>query len=578
MRGLLLTLAVSLATSTSANAACEVGKMLELKVTMQGEQPLSEVTVNGHPLEFIVDSGAFYSSISPGTAGELGLPLDSSPIQVRGIGGDAGATHIARVKAMDLAGLPLHNMEFIVAGSETKAGLLGQNVLGIGDVEYDLGHGAVRLMRAVGCSNKNNLAYWSGDAPVSDLPIDDRDPRHPYTIGTVLVDGVKLRAIFDTGAGTTLLTREGARRAGLTPSTPGVIPFGVGRGVGRSVIANWLAPVSSVKIGTEEVKNIKLRFGDFDLPDADMLIGADFFMSHHVYVANSVRRMYFTYDGGPIFNSKPSKVVDDEGKPQTIAANNSPEPTDAAGFSRRGAAETSLRDYKAALADLDRAVSMDPTNGRYLLQRARAETLTGNRAAAFADLDQAVKVAGSDPEIRLARAESLLARTRKADALDDLAALDGSMARQADERLTIAAIYERLDQFERAIADYDQWIAAHPDDSRQASALNGRCWARALADRDLPLALKDCDAALRRAKSGAYFDSRGLVELRLGQYDKAIADYSAALQLSPKSAWSLYGRGLARRHLNDAASKSDLDAAVAIDPTLPSRAQKLGIS
>jgi tetratricopeptide (TPR) repeat protein len=94
----------------------------------------------------------------------------------------------------------------------------------------------------------------------------------------------------------------------------------------------------------------------------------------------------------------------------------------------------------------------------------------------------------------------------------------------------------------------------------------------------LPLALKDCDAALRRAKSGAYFDSRGLVELRLGQYDKAIADYSAALQLSPKSAWSLYGRGLARRHLNDAASKSDLDAAVAIDPTLPSRAQKLGIS
>ncbi len=39
---------------------------------------------------------------------------------------------------------------------------------------------------------------------------------------------------------------------------------------------------------------------------------------------------------------------------------------------------------------------------------------------------------------------------------------------------------------------------------------------------------------------------RGLVYLRLARYDKAIADYDAALNLRPKSAWSVYGRGLAR--------------------------------
>ena len=33
-----------------------------------------------------------------------------------------------------------------------------------------------------------------------------------------------------------------------------------------------------------------------------MLIGADFFLSHHVYVANSQRKLYFTYNGGPVFN------------------------------------------------------------------------------------------------------------------------------------------------------------------------------------------------------------------------------------------------------------------------------------
>jgi tetratricopeptide (TPR) repeat protein len=144
--------------------------------------------------------------------------------------------------------------------------------------------------------------------------------------------------------------------------------------------------------------------------------------------------------------------------------------------------------------------------------------------------------------------------------------------------LVLANIFERLDQFPKAIANFDQWITAHPDDNRQPAALNGRCWTRALAGLDLSLALKDCDAALRREKSASYFDSRGLVELRMGEYDKAIADYDAALQLAPRIAWSLYGRGLARRHKNDPASKGDLDAAVAIDPALPARALALGIS
>jgi len=89
---------------------------------------------------------------------------------------------------------------------------------------------------------------------------------------------------------------------------------------------------------------------------------------------------------------------------------------------------------------------------------------------------------------------------------------------------------------------------------------------------------KDCDAALRRLKAAASFDSRGLVELRMGQYDRAIADYSAALKLNPRTAWSLYGRGLARRQKNDPSAQSDLNAALAIDPALAARAQALGLS
>lgn len=171
--------------SSPAYAQCQVGKLLEFKVTMQGTQPRADIGINGRNLPFIIDSGAFFSTISPGTAKELGLRLEFSPVQVRGIGGAAGSTSLTSVKTVDLAGIPLHNVQFVVAGSEFAgaAGLLGQNVLGIGDVEYDLGHGAIRLMQSKGCSTKDSLAYWAGQMPVSDLAIDYRDERQPHTIG-----------------------------------------------------------------------------------------------------------------------------------------------------------------------------------------------------------------------------------------------------------------------------------------------------------------------------------------------------------------------------------------------------------
>jgi hypothetical protein len=45
-----------------------------------------------------------------------------------------------------------------------------------------------------------------------------------------------------------------------------------------------------------------VRIADFELRDADMLIGADFFLSHHIFVSNSQHKLYLTYNGGPVFN------------------------------------------------------------------------------------------------------------------------------------------------------------------------------------------------------------------------------------------------------------------------------------
>ena len=61
--------------------------------------------------------------------------------------------------------------------------------------------------------------------------------------------------------------------------------------------------------------------------------------------------------------------------------------------------------------------------------------------------------------------------------------------------------------------------------------------------------------------------SGGLSYLKMDQPARALADYDAALRLVPRSAFALYGRGLANRKAGDIASgDADLAAATAISP------------
>jgi hypothetical protein len=111
----------------------------------------------------------------------------------------------------------------------------------------------------------------------------------------------KMHAFFDTGAETSFITK-GAARAGVRTTDPGVKPAGMSHGV-DSDLMTWVAPFASIKIGEEEIKNTRLAIGDSHAEDFDVLIGADIFLAHHVYVANSQGKVYFTYSGGPIFRA-----------------------------------------------------------------------------------------------------------------------------------------------------------------------------------------------------------------------------------------------------------------------------------
>ena len=587
----------------TAREPCKAALIGELPVTMEGTRPIVHAAINGTDEPFIADSGAFYSMLTPAAAAELHLRVEPARGFLVGIGG-AARVGIATAKVFTIFKVDVHNVEFLVGGNELHhevAGLLGQNVFRIGDVEYDLANGTIRILKTLGDCRNASLAYWANSKglPYSQIDIDFASKAQPHTLGSAYLNGSRIRVMFDTGAATSFLSLSAARRAGVTPDSPGVKPGGNSSGIGSGLVRTWIAPFASFKIGDEEIRNTHLRIGDEELANWDMLIGADFFLSHRILVASSQRKLFFTYNGGPVFNlttmpeaasgTTASGGTADGAEPPAPAAASGTAPLqpaaaealDAAGFARRGTAFAARHDYPRAIADLTRAIELAPAEAAYHYERGMTHWQNQDPDGALEDFDAAIKLKPDDVRALVARAELRAARHDPAESVrPDLDAADRAAPREADVRLALGHLYEYLHDFPAAIAQYDHWIEARRlDDVGMPAARNARCWARALAGQELDRALADCNAAVRaRPKVAAYLDSRGLVYLRRGQYAKAIGDYDAALALAPGKAWALYGRGVAEQRLGKtAAGQADVAAATALSPRIAEEAAARGI-
>jgi len=557
---------------------------------MAGTRPLINAKINNQEARFVLDSGAFYSMISTATAAEFNLKLTPGPygLKLQGIGGTVTA-QIATVKEFGIAGALIHNVEFLVGGSEVGSeGLIGQNFLHQWDVEYDFSKGVVRLFKPEGC-RKARMAYWlTPGQTYSETGIESVMQSRMHTVGEGYVNGQHIRVTFDTGAYNSFLSLRAAARAGIKIDSPGVVEAGYSRGIGRGMVKTYIATASSFKIGDgEEIKNARLRIADSDLAESDMLLGSDFFVSHHIFVANSQSKLYLSYNGGPVFNlakttpattpqadevQKVEAAKDEAPGDQQGGAAAADQQADPDALARRGEASAARHDFEHALADLSKAVELRPDNPEYLFQRALIYRQSGQAALALADLDHVLTLNQDFLRAYLPRAEIRLGDKNVEGAIADLDATDRLAPKQADIRFALAERYEAVNRFAQAIAQYDLWIQNHPVDSRFAAALGQRCRASAIQNEALDVGLADCNKALRIADKknpsyGHLLENRGLLELRQANNDKAIADFDAALKIMPKSATALYGRGVAKVRKNKTAEgEADMAEAVKIAP------------
>jgi predicted aspartyl protease len=308
-------LVISSATASAATE-CKLVQIAELPVTMLGHEPLISVSINGHPVQMLMDTGATKSLIWRASAKELDLSIGATDTRFYGVDGkDSGG--ITRIRDFGLAGAMAHNVNMYVGGRghapAGSVGLLGEDIISNWDLDVDFSAGKVRLFSPKNCKD-GQVVYWAKS--YSALPLIGAPRESDYLWAHVQINGHQVTAMFDTGAGVTTVTTRALELTGVKAETE-IVAAGASRGMAAEPMKTSSAIFSTLSVAQETVQNVKLNIADLfsrnletstgsaipqsvmDTPG--MLIGADFFQAHHVYIARSQGKIYFTYNGGPIF-------------------------------------------------------------------------------------------------------------------------------------------------------------------------------------------------------------------------------------------------------------------------------------
>ena len=304
------------APAQAADAACQYSEIatLPLGLLERSAAPVVQGSINDKPVQMLLDTGAQHTYLIKAEMDRQGLPMARQKRQIAGVGGSAS---MFLVRLRDRAVGPAHvsNANFSVVDALEKASygaLVGADFLSQADMEVSLADKQAKFFHAEGCKDKG-LAYWDSNA--LDIPMESMSLQDQRQMFEVLINGQKVRAIIDTGAGLSVLSLAAAERAGVTPQSAGVGPAGIMSGIGSDKVPAYNAPFDRFSIGGETIKNPHIRIADwhqtqwFARNGPEMLLGRDFLKTHHVLLAMSQSRLYFSYLGGQVFLNPPTAAA-----------------------------------------------------------------------------------------------------------------------------------------------------------------------------------------------------------------------------------------------------------------------------
>ena len=272
-------------------AACQIRPGANLALRQVRDFLLLPATIDGQPVQMALDTGAEVSTISPGVAARLGLPQDQTHGRVlMGVGG-AIRTGSVVIPSFVLGDSPpqavrlsLGAAEMLPGAEPPVAGLLGADLLAGRDLDLDVPSGRATLYTISSCPS---FTPWEGAIGV---PLASAGAGLQFVIADV--DGHPVRALLDTGARNTLMTRRFARSLGVTDAMLAVDAGSAAVGVSRLQIVVRRHRVGHIAVGPVAWPDVTVGVADVRLPGADLLLGADLLGRQRIWISTYRRLLW----------------------------------------------------------------------------------------------------------------------------------------------------------------------------------------------------------------------------------------------------------------------------------------------
>jgi len=284
----------------TAAAACTITQETAVELTDAGPLRVVPVMVDGKPARFLLDTGAEKTVLTPTGRLALGLPDDAwTSTGVRGVGGvevhpDAvvGAIAVGTVALTRRLGpirsVPVLGPASTLAGPYGLDGALGDDLLAGHDIELLKRGRLLRLHRTEGCSG----AFLSWAAAT--VPLEFPRPFHPVV--PVTVGGVELRALLDTGAQSSMITRRAAGIRGVP--VPGAVTGA--KGIGPATLIVEARDFGPVIIGGLRLADGPLYVAALPATGWDVLLGMDRLSTWRIWLSYATSQVMIGPDmSGP---------------------------------------------------------------------------------------------------------------------------------------------------------------------------------------------------------------------------------------------------------------------------------------
>jgi predicted aspartyl protease len=190
---------------------CQLVRHASLDLTLDAAGgPTVPMSITGHQLQMLVDTGGIYSMLTKHRVSELGLVERT----VQGIRIDSGKhqlDHYVEAKDLVLGKMTGNGTKMLVMPDDLAApdvdGTLAPDFLSQFDVEFDFAHARINLFAPLTCDTIP--IYWTNAAPFAELSVRQDQWKHMFV--NAVLDGKTLTVQIDTGSSTSWMSIDTAK-------------------------------------------------------------------------------------------------------------------------------------------------------------------------------------------------------------------------------------------------------------------------------------------------------------------------------------------------------------------------------